>query len=73
MISAKVDIWSAGGCILPNLITFVGVLMFQMLYGKKPFGNNLSQQKLLVEASRVIGKAELQFPTKPLVSREAKV
>lgn len=34
-ISSKVDVWSAG------------VIFYQMLYGKKPFGDKLSQQKLL--------------------------
>lgn len=31
LVSAKVDIWS------------VGVIFFQMLYGKKPFGEGMSQ------------------------------
>jgi len=57
-ISSKVDVWS------------VGVVFFQMLYGKKPFGNNLSQQKIL--ADNVIGNSVLEFPVKPAVTKEAK-
>jgi tousled-like kinase len=45
-----------------------------MLYGKKPFGNNLSQQRILSE--NIISKAASQgidFPAKPVASNEAKV
>lgn len=35
LFSPKVDIWSAG------------FLLFEMLYGKKPFGQNSSKEKLL--------------------------
>jgi len=37
-ISSKVDVWS------------VGVIFYQLLYGKKPFGNDMSQQKFLSES-----------------------
>ena len=37
-ISSKVDVWS------------VGVIFYQLLYGKKPFGNDVSQQKFLSES-----------------------
>eukprot|EP01117_Protostelium_nocturnum_P012976 TRINITY_DN4804_c0_g1_i1.p1 TRINITY_DN4804_c0_g1~~TRINITY_DN4804_c0_g1_i1.p1 ORF type:complete len:683 (+),score=211.14 TRINITY_DN4804_c0_g1_i1:73-2121(+) len=57
-ISSKVDVWSAG------------VIFFQMLYGKKPFGNNVSQQKILQD--KLITNAILDFPSKPAVSQQAK-
>jgi tousled-like kinase len=34
LISPKVDIWS------------LGVIFFEMLFGAKPFGHNMSQEKI---------------------------
>ncbi|MGH0122098.1 UNVERIFIED_CONTAM: hypothetical protein FKN15_013017 [Acipenser sinensis] len=59
-ISNKVDVWS------------VGVIFFQCLYGRKPFGHNQSQQDILQE-NTILKATEVQFPVKPVVSNEAKV
>lgn len=57
-ISVKVDVWSAG------------VILFQMLYGRKPFGHDQSQEKMFRE--KTVAHQELQFPPRPAVSDAAK-
>ncbi|KNC83527.1 TLK protein kinase [Sphaeroforma arctica JP610] len=58
-INSKVDVWSAG-CIF-----------YQMLYGKRPFGHELSQQKILRE--QVILKArQVEFPKRD-ISQDTKL
>jgi len=58
-ISNKVDVWS------------IGVLYFQMLYGKRPFGHSLSQDRLLSEHTMLNAK-EVIFPAEPSVSESGK-
>ena len=58
-ISSKVDVWS------------VGVIFYQCLYGKKPFGNNLSQQLILHERT-ILNAKTVEFPSKPPVSQDAR-
>jgi len=58
-ISSKVDTWSCG------------VILFQMIYGKRPFGHDMSQEQIL--QSGTIRKATtVEFPSKPAISPEGK-
>ncbi|BFY97086.1 hypothetical protein BsWGS_00126 [Bradybaena similaris] len=58
-ISSKVDVWS------------VGIIFYQCLYGKKPFGHNLSQAAIL-EENTILKATEVEFASKPPVTQEAK-
>ena len=58
-ISSKVDVWS------------IGVIFFQMLFGKRPFGDGKSQDKLLSDHT-MLNARQVVFPTKPTVSDECK-
>ncbi|XP_064648200.1 serine/threonine-protein kinase tousled-like 2 isoform X2 [Lineus longissimus] len=59
-ISSKVDVWS------------VGVIFYQCLYGRKPFGHDKSQAEILEHNLIVNGPEAPEFPAKPPVSQEAK-
>jgi tousled-like kinase len=58
-ISNKVDIWS------------MGVVTFQMLYGVKPFGNKMSQERIKNE-NIILRSKQVTFPSKPNVSVDMK-
>ncbi|CAB1098920.1 unnamed protein product [Ectocarpus sp. CCAP 1310/34] len=58
-ISSKVDVWS------------LGVIFYQILYGVRPFGEGLSQEKILREKV-IVNANRVDFPPKPVVSEEAK-
>ncbi|ETO31573.1 hypothetical protein RFI_05551 [Reticulomyxa filosa] len=60
MISPKVDIWSAG------------IIFYQMLYSRRPFGDDISQENLL-KLNTILQANKVEFPSKPPVSAEAKV
>lgn len=59
LISSKVDVWSTG------------VLFYQMLFGKRPFGHDQTQERILREDT-IIKARKVEFPTRPSVSSEAK-
>lgn len=56
-ISHKVDIWS------------IGVILFEMLFGKKPFGNGCSHNKLI---GIMLNARKVPFPVVPIISDECK-
>ncbi len=58
-ISTKVDVWS------------VGIIFYEMLYGKRPFNHDMSQERILKEGL-MLKVLELKFPSKPSVSAESK-
>ena len=56
----QVDVWGAA------------VVFYQILFGRKPFGNDVSQQQLVMD--RIILNARtVEFPAKPTVGQDTKV
>ncbi|GMN46970.1 hypothetical protein TIFTF001_016139 [Ficus carica] len=55
----QVDVWSAG------------ILFYQMLFGKRPFGHDQTQERILREDT-IIKARKVEFPSRPSVSNEAK-
>ena len=61
-ISSKVDVWS------------IGVIFYEMLFGKRPFGDGMSQNKILKEKV-ILHAYKVEFPCDPpssVISPEAK-
>lgn len=58
-ITNKVDVWS------------IGVIFYQMLYGKRPFGDGQSQEGVLAN-NVMLNAREIPFPESPKISNEAK-
>ena len=58
-ISNKVDVWS------------IGVIFYQMLFGRRPFGDGQSQDAILNDGT-VLNAHAVTFPEKIVVSEECK-
>lgn len=85
-ISSKVDVWSVGvifyqclyGKKVSKLYNLVFSLSHQLLthlpynHHIQPFGHNQSQATIL-EENTILKATEVEFPSKPVVSNEAKV
>ena len=55
----QADVWS------------VGVIFYQMLYGKKPFGDGVTQQAILRDRTMLLATS-VDFPATPKISDAAK-
>lgn len=49
-----------------------GILFYQLLFGKRPFGHDQTQERILREDT-IIKARKVDFPSRPSVSNEAKV
>ena len=58
-INSKVDIWS------------LGVIFYEMLFGKRPFAHSMSQERILKEGA-ILNAKRVDFPLSPPISSECK-
>ena len=59
-INSKVDIWS------------LGVILFEIIFNKKPFGHECTSQKKLLKEKIIQNAFSVEFPEEPEISEECK-
>lgn len=59
IFSNKVDVWS------------IGIIYYQMLYGRRPFGHGETQDTVLSNQT-MLNAREVHFPAKPNITEDGK-
>jgi len=57
--------------VVDQRVRIIGVIYYQMIFGKRPFGDGQTQDKVLSN-NTMLNAREVKYPSKPTVSKDAK-